>query len=186
MKTKRGLYLQRNKGFSIIELVVVIAVMVILTGTVSMGYAALTGKRAKQARADLESAIDTIRTNTMGKKNVTGWLYKDGDHYIMEITSSIDDSGTSTTREIELGNKNVTISYDSGSGNTPSGTAQEVDNIGIDIAFDRASGALRVFGQHGAAAPATLADEYYFTATERNKEFGIRIYSLTGKIERIK
>ena len=41
MKTKRGLHLQRNKGFSIIELVVVIAVMVILTGTVSMGYAGL-------------------------------------------------------------------------------------------------------------------------------------------------
>lgn len=62
MRTKHN-----NKGFSLVELIVVIAIMAIAVGTLTLSVSLVTGSEAKKAFRKIESLIDEARTGSMSR-----------------------------------------------------------------------------------------------------------------------
>lgn len=62
MRTKHN-----NKGFSLVELIVVIAIMTIAVGTITLSISLVTGAEAKKAFRKIEALIDEARTGSMSR-----------------------------------------------------------------------------------------------------------------------
>lgn len=62
---------QNNNGFSLVELIVVIAIMSIAVGALSLSMSLVTGAEAKKAFSKIESVIDEARTGSMTRFNET-------------------------------------------------------------------------------------------------------------------
>ena len=60
----------KNGGFSLVELIVVIAIMAVLTGIASMSLASVMGVSVKQCARDIQSAANQTRVSTLGKDEV--------------------------------------------------------------------------------------------------------------------
>lgn len=67
MKTNKCFECKNNKGFSFVELIVVIAILVIMTGAVTLSLSLLTGSEAKQAAQKFSSQIDEVKTGNMSR-----------------------------------------------------------------------------------------------------------------------
>ncbi len=60
-----------NKGFSLVELLVVVAIMASLTGLIGLSIGMLIGQRVKTAASDTKSLMQSAQTVAMSKENCT-------------------------------------------------------------------------------------------------------------------
>ncbi|MCR5702475.1 MAG: type II secretion system GspH family protein [Lachnospiraceae bacterium] len=58
-----------NRGVSLIELIVVMAIMVVLVGAASVGISLVSTKAATQCAKNMQISLNKARINAMGKKN---------------------------------------------------------------------------------------------------------------------
>ena len=177
---------RNNKGFSLVELVTVIAIMAILAGVVTIGYGILTGKQAKESRDELQSKLEMVRTQTMGKRTVTAELAEDeAGKYVLTVTSTVAQDGSDPqVSEYKLGGKSCRIYYSCSKDCTYTDGGVGIIEIDEDnslcLEFDRGSGAMKPIS--------TLEDGtsqyiYHIFVVERDKVYGIRIYPETGKMQ---
>ena len=135
--------MREQKGFSLIELIVVIAILgVVAFGTFSM-LGLLNGKYAKEAATKMQSAMAQSKVDALGKSkgpsayDVYVRLYiKDGDIYVDSVVGS----HTETTK---VGSGKVTVTAEKGTLGTNGGDTVELSSLGTDgivIAFNRADG----------------------------------------------
>jgi prepilin-type N-terminal cleavage/methylation domain-containing protein len=68
---KRG---EDNRGFSMVEIIVTIAILVILAATAIRSIAYLNHGNAKKCMGQLESTLDRVQSETLGKET-TPYLY---------------------------------------------------------------------------------------------------------------
>ena len=160
---------KNNKGFSLTELIVVIAIMgvVMVGGVITMGL--LYSASAKEASSKLNSALNKTRTECMSKSSASVELYEDKTDSKYYIIYEV--SGTTQT-PILVGDSRVVISYTDSKGDPH--TISE-DNK-LKISFDRETGALNQINETG--------DPIY--CKEINIEAGHKTYTiqcerLTGK-----
>lgn len=66
---------KNNDGFTIVELIVVIAMLVIFIGAVSVNVGRITGYDAKEGYKKISSAITENKIETLGKAKMTGDIY---------------------------------------------------------------------------------------------------------------
>lgn len=154
---------KKNGGFSIVELIVVIAIMGVLTGLVSVSAAALSGRQAKQCRDELISSLDSVRTATLGKRTVTAKIDQTASGYTLTVYTD-----GAKTKEMAVCGKKVSLFY---SMTADGSSRKEVTSLTLE--FDRASGALKYSGESAVC---------HIYAVENGKEYGIRIYPETGKM----
>ena len=57
----------KNKGFSLVELIVVISIITIMAGGLVSLFGLLSGKHAKQASSGFNTALSAIKTETLAK-----------------------------------------------------------------------------------------------------------------------
>lgn len=163
---------KNNKGFSLVELIVVIAIMVILTGLISMGVGIAVSKPADECAAKIKSSLQSLRVTTMGKYDAHVEIYKKNDQiYVKEIRVE-DQTGTETTKESLVSGKGVQLFYEKGN----SGTYTELTDgaAPLLIYYNRSSGAF-----------SNATTGYYCThikITKGTKEALLTLYPLTGKI----
>lgn len=172
-----------NEGFSLVELLVAVAIMAVL-GTllvISMGIIPRTA--ARSCANGLKTAIGQTRIMTMGKKETIFVLKhdEDGKYYTLEKVDN--GSGSFTEGEPEVcGKSSVKVSY-------------HIESVGVDpltdlgsykslekgesmtLSFDRGSGKLI---QGGVPDAKTLCDAIKIEGG--GKVCMIRIYTATGKI----
>jgi prepilin-type N-terminal cleavage/methylation domain-containing protein len=139
MKTGRN----SNRGFSLVELVIVIAIMAIVSGLATLSVSIITNKKVSKCADEIVSTMERARVLTLGKaqNNVECIIYQDGESYIAQIIQ-----GGSVVSEREIGKTpiKITVYFDSGAGvdisavngKSPAGTGN-----GLHVIFDRASGA---------------------------------------------
>jgi len=72
--------MRNNRGFALIELIIVAFIMALLTAGVSIGYGILTNSKCRLASKKIANALELVRIENMTKKST----------YSMTITQSID------------------------------------------------------------------------------------------------
>jgi hypothetical protein len=163
-----------NKGYSLLEAIVIIAILGVLTGFMATSSGLFDGRRVKACADSVSSLLDKVRLANLGKDEVTLTIYKDTDQAIKaKIVTKIMSSNRSTTEKEfieDVSNDNVEMSYStdiSGSAENPAGAAGMVFN------FNRNTGAIKDTSPNGIQC---------IILRKGNAEKKIKIYAATGKI----
>ena len=176
----------KNGGFSLVELIVVIAIMAVLTGIASMSLASVMGVSVKQCARDIQSAANQTRVSTLGKDEVImtitkGNKAKSSEGYYCTIVTK-DGLGKTTENEEKIGKSNLDITYvlSDSKGNKTSDITLD-DTHSLTIKFNRGTGAM---------APCMKSDgssggDYYcmqIKVKKNSTEKIISFYPETGKV----
>lgn len=160
---------QDNKGFSLVELIIVIALMSVMLTIVVYGNGMLSTKAVGQCSQQLYSSIQFCRTTTMGKSDgsVSLTLKRDTDNKII-----LEENIGGTVRELEIGKADLTISYTVNNGLVTELASDEE----ILLCFDRSTGGLK--------RTANSNTEYYtdIIIAKGTKAKTIKIIPFTGKV----
>ncbi|MDR2531042.1 MAG: prepilin-type N-terminal cleavage/methylation domain-containing protein [Oscillospiraceae bacterium] len=179
---------KRNAGFSLVELIICVAILAVVIGLVGPSIASMWKSEARKCAFNIDSLISKCRTDSMSRGFV-----------------GYDD--TKTPEENKIANKvyiRIYVKDDKVYGDTYFGTAKvntdqlgghraagslevngtAVNDKGVFISFDRATGRLDVFDttQASETPPSSLGtisgNTYFTTGT-----FKVTIIALTGKHE---
>ena len=150
---------KNHKGFTLIELVVIVAIMGIMLGLGGYSLSMIAAANAKGCAQEINAALVSTRTEAYSKDNGTS---------IAKMTLKTGSDGIyvhkSSDGEKQVGGSRVTVSYSSdGATYTP------LDGTGLTFSYDRSSGAFN-------ALPCK-----YIKVTGGTKSYTIICYEKTGK-----
>lgn len=171
-------YRTDNLGFSLVELIIVVAIMALMIGVVGYGLSLSSGKPAEECARKFAASVQHGRMTTMGKYRNTITVSKDaatGNIVVSEaIVTQIDESGAESTitRSSNVGSKSVTFEYSTDGGST---YTELTPGSAITLRFDSGSGALKKTGPGGT---------YYanYKISKANKTKYVTIETLTGRV----
>lgn len=153
-----------------IELIIVLAIIAVLMGTVFYSIVLVFSANAKSCANNIQRSIGDCKVTTMGKADAYMELYRDSDGSVytrMHITES--DGSTTDEEPQKVGTSKVDVGY------TPRGGAETPLTPGdsIEIRFDRSSGGFRADGS------GNIYSEIYVRGG--SKDYSITMTELTGK-----
>lgn len=151
---------RRKSGVTLIELIVVIAVMAVLIGFAGLGLSLLTGSRAKDCAKRIENSLTVCRTNSLAKA---------GQHYV-KIYSRDNKVviESDSAEDLEISKSGVTVTYKI-SGETEEHTLGGIDEA-IEFKFKQGTGSF-------------LGTTYkYIRVTSGRVSYLITCYPITGKV----
>lgn len=166
-----GIALKKNAGFSLIELIVTVAILGILSAGVVTIVLSRSGREAQKAAQQISAALSETRAQALAKTQA--WMrikMNTAGEYVIE---------TSYSGNVTLGKK-CTISYVGGG----SGTISETESL--ILSYDRASGAFYPVGSDDTTLTFPLSNGYCKTITVSvgsNRMYELTLYKETGKHE---
>ncbi len=155
-----------NKGYSLIELVVVILILMIVAGGSIVGVGILSGRPADQCANSLNISFASHRISAMGQiydPNNTYLKVRRGSDDCIYLEEKINGAGVET----KICNKGVTFTYKK-NGNTYSLNSGD----SLKFCFDRSTGAFKIGD-----------DISEINISKSNKEYQMLLYNLTGKVK---
>lgn len=129
----------RSKGFSMIELIIVVAIIGIFSALATLGFGYLQSGNVKSAARNIDATLSKLKLDTMKQnKQPVMYIYKKGSDYYMHCTAktfSIPSGTGDTAVGQKIGNHNVKITAFDGT------TTKEL-NTGdsFQITFNKGSG----------------------------------------------
>lgn len=162
-----------NRGYSLVELVIVIAIIALIISAVFYSVIMVFSANAKSCANNIQRAIADCKVTTMGKSSAYMELYRDTDQNVYTRMYVMDNgSGSYVPSEPQkVGGSRVYVAY------TPKGGAETELLAGdkIEIMFDRASGGF---------AKNSGGDLYELIHVQGgSKNYEIVLTELTGKSE---
>lgn len=129
--------LNDNTGYSLVELIIVIAIIALIISTVFYSVVMVFGANAKSCANNIQRAIADCKVTTMGRSSAYMELYRDADQNVYTRMYVMDSSGAYVASEPQkVGTGRVYVAY------TPKGGAETELLAGdtIELRFNRASG----------------------------------------------
>lgn len=161
-----------NGGYSIIELIIVLAIIAIIISTVFYSIILVFSANAKSCANNLQRSIGECKVTTMGKSAAYMELYRDADQNVYTRMYVMDSGGSYVPSEPQkVGTSRVYVAY------TPEGGAETELLAGdkIEIRFDRASGGFEE------DASGNIYEKLHVQGG--SKKYEIVLTKLTGKSE---
>lgn len=171
--------MKNNKGFSLVELIIVLAILAVVTGVSFVGLGYVHGKNVKSSVEKIDSSLLKIQSYTMSKSTGARDIYmrltRKSDGYYVEYWHT----GAATPMESEnIGKRNFTITAYYEGGSTGTVTVGSAQNSQVDIYFDRSTGGL---------LPLTAGGDTYWSKIEVKSSgtggYSVSISKITGKTE---
>lgn len=174
-----------NAGLSLVELIVVIAIIAVMSGVGLYGIGQISGYRAKQCAKQIESSLTSTKVTTLGKAKSTGdiyWeLYKDAANdgfYVKTVYNAGLANEYAETKKVGVGNLNVQYS-----GTSIAGVVNTSNSL--KLCYNRASGEICDWS---AAPPSTYSRTNVTEILVKNpsgtKSYKITLVPATGKVVR--
>lgn len=164
-----------NRGFSLVELIIVLAIMSAIAGVAGYGFSLSNSKPAEQCAKRLAATLSNARTDTMGKYwNKITVKKESGGTLVVEEDILIRIDGSSEVkaplRSSTVGAKGVTVSYKIGNGSY----IELANGNEILLQFNSGTGAMKK----------TAGDDYYtgFKISKAGKDWYVRLEPLTGRV----
>ncbi len=158
-----------NQGFSLVELVIVMALIVILGGFAFVGITVLTSRPVDECAKKLQVALEGNRNTTMGKFEASVEFYLDASGNIM-MREVID----GTTTEKQIGQSVVGVKYKVKAPATI--IVKDLTTTPLKLNFDRSSGSLKPLADGSGTVIA-------FVVSRGDREITVSIDTLTGRVD---
>jgi len=180
----------RNAGYSLIELIVVIAVMVIL-GAVGAGWIVrISGYRVRETTSKVTNSLNAAKIKVMSKERNEGEGYwklerdSNDDFYYVSIVTPIYESSGTITENVERTkvsrSKIVTVSYTTVDNSTPT---EITSGSALYLSWKRSSGASVFGGSTGATWNTNVAKGVdSIIVSGGGKSYTITLVPMTGKV----
>ncbi len=177
-----------NRGLSLVEIIIVIALMMVIAGITSYGISLISSKPVEECARKVEIALNQNRTNSMGKKVAYLEFYMTSDGVaVRECSQSVRESDVRVGNQVIIGAADVNLRFvyknaggedvnAEGGGGTPPGTLLGAEHI--KVSFKRDNGAL-IENEHGLILDRI---EVYMGTTGGGHVKTIKIDKLTGKV----
>ena len=127
---------KNNGGFSLVELIVVIAISVVLIGAATISIRSVMGVEVKQCARNIESIINKTRVTTMGKDSAVLEIYKDASDGAYYYKTTINGTVSAPSK---IGKSRIDVYYSMK--DDYSDKTQLNSSGSIVLQFDRSSGA---------------------------------------------
>lgn len=161
-----------NQGLSLVEMIIVVAIIAVVTGVFSMGYSLISTKQVDQCARKIQIALESSRTTTMGKLSADLSFYTwDGK---IVVNKNIYNSAGIDTTVVELGGKDIKVQYVVTDG--AASTTYDLSSSALVVEFDRASGSLK------ALPTGRFLSEFIVSNTSGTKTLHVKIDKLTGRV----
>lgn len=151
-----------NKGLSLVEIIIVLAIMSIIGVAAYMTTAMATDKQVNECALKMVSSIEQTRNLTLGKQSGYIHLSQTSGDYVY-IQMYIDGKKYGSDEPVAIGRPGLTVYVD--------GTKLTDLASGADITFNRSNGSL------SASSPTTIK------VTNGRRTMTITIDSYTGRVE---
>lgn len=174
---------RKNAGVTVVELVVVLAIMAVVAGLSLASVGSVSGYRARECAKKISSAISANKVVALGKSVTnTGagpdiwWeLKKDGNKVYFVEHNKTSGSDVETTTLVGKGRMTIRCIYNGGA------TAKELTDDGsetLDLYFQRSTGQL-----NDMSGNMSNITDIIVIPPHGPKEYDIKVYPLTGKIK---
>lgn len=167
-----------NRGFSLVELLVVILLIGLLISVLAMSVSGIFTSEAQKTIKNVNSLISKSKVQSMTRAgDVCVVVYRNADG---SVIGEYCENGTVISTE-KLGGSFGTLSYTDSDGNTVV-LADPANKL--YIAFERDTGALKTIGDSASGAGAAGADTAYCSTILMqisSREFEITLIQSTGK-----
>jgi len=169
--------MKKNQGVTLIELVVVIAIMSVMVGLIALSVTVLSRQKVSNAASDVKSLLQTAQTIAISKDNCHVEMEKIGDAVVFTTYSSENKIVDKLTLD-----KRVTVNF-----SYSSGSSLNLDSCGtVGIYYDRESGAFAesyVSGVTGnPKAGTSVSSIRWIEFSNGSKTVRIHLTKLTGKV----
>lgn len=161
-----------NRGITLVELIIVIALMSIVIGMTGFGLGLVANKPVDECAKKLEMALNRNRTNAMGKKECYIEFYLDSNRVTI-YEYMVDASGNVQDSTVVIGADGVKVRFFYKDGSTA-----DLDGTHRRIAFTRDSGSLSDAYGTICTKIEVYKGEYSSTTNIRT----IELEELTGKV----
>lgn len=128
---------RENKGFSLVELVVTIAIMAVLTTVGVLSFGLVTGRQIISCAEEMEGCIGETKMQAMSRANAELEIFVKADG----VYANMSLNGAAGIDE-KIGKTNISVKYKTSAGAEVTLTETER----LVISFDRASGAFKFPG----------------------------------------
>lgn len=161
--------MKNNKGVTLIELVIVVAILTVIVSASLIGFGFYSSYPAKQCANNLKTSLINGRIVALGKNDYKIYIGKetDGTVYIREDIDS--GSGMVTGEKIKIGDKSVTVKYYVGTDPTPIVIS---NGNSISFSFKRETGGFD-FGANPIITKIVVI---------KQKTFTLKLSRFTGKV----
>ena len=158
---------KNNKGYSLVELIIVIVIMALLSGTVLFSISMIFGASAKACANDIKEALAENKVTAMGKSEAKVEIYRDASDNNIYIIQWVKEGGE------KVGNSRVYVAYEEKDSSTE---VELTAGSSLQLCYDRGNGGFSKKSEN-----CILCEKIYVKGGSRS--YVLTLTELTGKVE---